>query len=31
VTADRADVVASNGAIHAELITALKGLGEVQT
>jgi len=27
VTADRADVVASNGAIHAELITALKGLG----
>jgi hypothetical protein len=26
VTADRADVVASNGAIHAELITALKGL-----
>jgi myo-inositol-1(or 4)-monophosphatase len=30
VTADRADVVASNGAIHAELITALKGLGEVQ-
>jgi myo-inositol-1(or 4)-monophosphatase len=25
-TADRADVVASNGLIHAELITALKGL-----
>jgi myo-inositol-1(or 4)-monophosphatase len=25
-TADRADVVASNGHIHAELITALKGL-----
>ena len=29
-TAERADVVASNGAIHAELITALKGLGEAQ-
>jgi myo-inositol-1(or 4)-monophosphatase len=24
-TADRADVVASNGRIHAELLTALKG------
>jgi myo-inositol-1(or 4)-monophosphatase len=27
-TADRADVVASNGLIHAELITALKGLSD---
>jgi hypothetical protein len=25
-TADRADVIASNGQIHAELITALKDL-----
>ena len=29
VTADRADVVASNGYIHAELIDALRGLDRV--